>query len=453
MRIEPIGSIREINRNLIEIGRLQKSISSGSRLTSAADGPASLVLSEQFGAQLAALNQVGEDLSRVGNVLNTADGAFSQVGDLLSRGQSLALQAVGQSGAEQDATQGELDTIVSAVRRIGASTNFGGQNLTNGSQAITVQNANAAFSQIDIQRASEGLSPSTVTVNVQAGATHGQATGAIAALQAGDAQIQVTGSLGTATLDLAAGSTRADVAAAINGVKEQTGVEADATTGAIQASVAGSANFADIRSLSGSLSGVSDSRIVGTDVQATVNGIQAASQGNLLSFNGGGMDGRITLADGTGPGGYTFDVAGGGLGARTGTGPEDLFHIGIPSVLPGDLGRSASPSGLESVVAGGANSLSNPAGAARVFSAALDDLTRARGQLGAFQSNVVEPLTNSLQVTFENISAANSRVSDTDFATALSELTARRIRNEASVSFLTQAQRLNGQNTLRLLGS
>lgn len=454
MRITQIGSVsslRDIQRNLIEIGRLQENVSSGLKINRASDGAASLAISEKLRAQLAGLSQAEENISRGMNVLNTAEGGLSQIGDLLRRGQALALEAEGAfSGEERQAVQGEMDSLVAGIRRIGSTTGFAGQNLLNGAQDFTVQNADAAFGQIQVSRAGAGVVPGPVTVNVAASATRGQAVGAIAAAQAGDVRVEIRGALGTARLDFSDGATRQDIADAINGVTDQTGVQADAATGAITAIDVGSANFVEIRNLSGALTGVTEGRVAGTDVQATVNGQAAAAQGNALTVGGGGLVARISLDAGTGPGAYGFLLGGGGFRVQTGGSAELL---GIPSVLPPGLGRSVSPSGLESVVSGGANSLANnPAGAAAVFGAALGDLGRIRGQLGAAQSDFLTPLSNSLQVTFENLSATESGIRDTDFAKTLSELASRRILAQAGVSVLAQSQRLSGEGVLRLLG-
>ncbi len=453
MRIAPIGfatSLRDIQRNLLEIGRLQDSVSSGSKINKASDSAAALAISEKLRAQLAGLSQAEENISRGMNVLNTAEGGLSQIGDLLSRGQALALEASGAlSPEERQAAQGELDSLVTGIRRIASTTGFAGQDLLNGSQDFTVQDADAAFSQIQISQAPSGSVPGPVTVDVAAAATQGQAGGAIAAVQAGDVQVEIRGALGAVQLTFSDQATRQDIADAINAATDQTGVQADAATGELTATEVGSASFVEVRNLSGALTGVTEGRVSGTDVQATVNGQTAAAEGNTLTV-GGGLDARITLAEGTGPGSYGFQIAGGGFRVQAG---ESAALLGIPSVLPSGLGLSASPAGLESVVTGGANSLANnPEGAAAVFAAALGDLGRVRGQIGAAQSGFLAPLSSSLQVTFENLSATESGIRDTDFAKTLSELASRRIRTQAGLSVLAQSQRLNGEGVLRLLG-
>ncbi len=455
-QVPAIGTLRELQKSFLDVQRLNERLSSGSKINRASDAPAALVLSERFRAQLAEFSQAGESLARTGSVLNTADGAFAQAGDLLVRGRALAVEAANaQSPEELQALQGEANGILDGLRRIGASTSFGGQKLTDGSQAFTVQNADPAFSDIQVQQTRGGFAPGGVNVTVTAAASQGQLGGAIAANQVGDAQITVRGASGTVVLDLAAGSTRAEVAAAINGVTDQTGVQADAVTGEIQASAVGSANFAEVRNLSGTLTGVAgtvEGLAHGTDVQAQVGGVQVTAQGNVIQAHTGDLDARITLADGTGAGSYAFQVTGGGYRFQAGQDAAAGGSFSIPSILPSDLGRGASPAGLESVGTGGANSLlNNPEGAGRVFEAALDDLTRARGHLGALQKNTFESLSNSFAVSYENIAAANSQIRDTDFAQTLAELSSARIRSQAGI-FMLQQSNLDAGSVLRLLG-
>ncbi|GEM_PF-5275508 len=448
-----VHTLRELQKGFLDIQRLNERLASGQKINRASDAPASLVLSERLRAQLAELSQAGDSLARTGNVLATADGAFSQASELLVRGQALSVEAANaQSPEERQALQGEADSIVDGLRRIGASTSFGGQRLTDGAQAFTIENADAAFSDIQVRQTVSGFAPATVDVTVTAASGKGQLGGSLAALQAGDAQISVRGLTGTALVDIAAGSTQAETAAAINAVTDQTGVEADAVTGEVRASAVGSANFVEVRNLSGTLTGVSEGLARGTDVQARVGGTQASSQGDVIQADTGNLRARISLDAGTGVGTYSFQVTGGGYRFQAGQDAASAGTFAIASLLPSDLGRSASPAGLESITTGGANSfLSNPDGAARVFASAMDDLTRSRGELGALQKNTFESLSNSLAVSYENLSAANSQVRDTDFARTLMELSSARIRTQAGISVLSQSN-LDAGNVLRLLG-
>lgn len=73
-----------------------------------------------------------------------------------------------------------------------------------------------------------------------------------------------------------------------------------------------------------------------------------------------------------------------------------------------------------------------------------------RANLGAIQNRLQATFDNT-QTMFENISAANSRIRDTDVAQASSELTRNNILLQASVSTLAQANSIPGQ-ALKLIG-
>jgi flagellin len=73
-----------------------------------------------------------------------------------------------------------------------------------------------------------------------------------------------------------------------------------------------------------------------------------------------------------------------------------------------------------------------------------------RGRLGAFQDYVLNSTTNNLQVMQENISAAQSAVQDTNFASETANLTRSQILVSAATQVLSIA---NGdpKNVLTLL--
>lgn len=455
MRVPAVNrahALQDIQRNLLEIGRLQEKVASGMRVNRASDDPSALVISERLRAQLAGLSQSEENVSRSLNTLNTAEGALGEASDLLRRGQALALEAAGASSDEErTALQGELDGIVGGLRRLGNGTQFAGRNLVDGSQGFSIQDADAAFAGIQVDRTGAGFVPGTVSVEVAASASQAQAGGVLAASQAGDAQFEVSGAQGSAVIQVSAGATRQQVADAINASSAQTGVQADATTGEIRSVGVGSESFARIRNLSGSLTGITEGQTSGADARALVNGQAATARGDVLTVGGGDFDARITLDAGTAAGTYTFRVAGGGFAIPDGG--DGTVSVGLPSLLPSDLGRSVSPTGLESTVTGGPNSLlTNPEGAAAAFAAAADDVTRARGRLGAVQTDYLGSIANNLQVAFENIAAADSRIRDTDFAATLADLAKERIKAQAGISVLAQSRRLEAGNVLRLLG-
>lgn len=81
---------------------------------------------------------------------------------------------------------------------------------------------------------------------------------------------------------------------------------------------------------------------------------------------------------------------------------------------------------------------------------AIDKVSGQRAALGAIQNRLVST-SNNLQITNENLSAANSRIRDVDYAQASAQNARNNILNQAGTAVLAQANQ-NGQNALRLIG-
>ena len=84
-----------------------------------------------------------------------------------------------------------------------------------------------------------------------------------------------------------------------------------------------------------------------------------------------------------------------------------------------------------------------------MIDSALNRLNSNRAGLGALQNRLMSTI-NNLQISTENLSAANSRIRDTDMAEETSELTKGSILTQANVSVLGQANQ-SSQLVLKLL--
>ena len=73
-----------------------------------------------------------------------------------------------------------------------------------------------------------------------------------------------------------------------------------------------------------------------------------------------------------------------------------------------------------------------------------------RAELGALQ-NRLQSTSRNLETSNENLSAANSRIRDVDYAQASADNAKNNILNQAGTSVLAQAN-AQGQNALRLIG-
>ena len=108
---------------------------------------------------------------------------------------------------------------------------------------------------------------------------------------------------------------------------------------------------------------------------------------------------------------------------------------------------------LNSILTGGDNQLDseNFEAASDILDAAIDEVSILRGQLGAIERNTLQTNIRSLQVAFENVTAAESLIRDADFAFETSELSRSQIMIQAGTSVLAIAN-ANAQNVLQLLG-
>lgn len=81
---------------------------------------------------------------------------------------------------------------------------------------------------------------------------------------------------------------------------------------------------------------------------------------------------------------------------------------------------------------------------------AIQNVSGQRAELGAVQNRLTSTI-NNLQTSSENLSAANSRIRDTDFAAETAKNTKMNILTQAGTSVLSQAN-AQGQAALKLLG-
>jgi flagellin len=116
-------------------------LSSGSRLNSGADDPAGLAISDGMGANIAALTQSAINAADGIGLLQTADGALSQVTSLLDQAVSLSTEASNGTltTAQVSSANQEYQNILTQIGNIGSGTNFNSsQVFTNNATNLTV---------------------------------------------------------------------------------------------------------------------------------------------------------------------------------------------------------------------------------------------------------------------------------------------------------------------------
>jgi len=143
-----------------------------------------------------------------------------------------------------------------------------------------------------------------------------------------------------------------------------------------------------------------------------------------------------------------LDGSGNPVTIQAGPNSEDTVDINIGDMSAGAL---LGFEGEDYNAATDANLSSTAAASSAIgtIDNAINDISMQRAELGA-QQNRLEFRMQALDIQAENVTAANSRIRDTDMAKMMSELTAKNILQQASNAMLAQAN-ARPQNILGML--
>ena len=115
-----------INSTQSSLQTTLQQLSSGSRINSGADDPSGLAVADGMAANVAALTQSATNASTGIGLLQTADGALSQVTSLLDQAVTLSTEASNGTltGAQVSSANQEYQNILTQIGNIGSTTNF-----------------------------------------------------------------------------------------------------------------------------------------------------------------------------------------------------------------------------------------------------------------------------------------------------------------------------------------
>src|SRR5215210_400570 len=320
---------RVLRKNNESVNKSLERLSTGLRINKGADDPAGLIASENLRLEKAGIAQAIDNAGRASNIIGTAEGGLTEVSSLLTELQQLVSQAAntgGLSEEEKAANQLQVDSILSTINRIAGSTAFQGAKLLNGNYAYATSGVVAsAFTTMQINSA---RLPDAQSVNVVVQVTDSATTGNVSFTGAGlgngqAVTLEVAGNAGTEQLSFAGSSTIANIATAVNAIKEVTGVSAavSGTTLKFNSRNYGSEQFVGVKALSGTfaVAGGTNGKDSGTDADVRVNGAAAEAKGINVTYRSSNLDVEFDLStlngavNGLNNGGTkTFTITGGG---------------------------------------------------------------------------------------------------------------------------------------------
>ncbi|SEF63386.1 flagellin [Bryocella elongata] len=255
---------------------LQKTLtqlSTGLKINSGSDDPAGLSIANGLQANIAALTQSQQNASNGIGMLQTADGALSQVTTLLNRATTLATEASTSNVTSTQATalNTEFASILSEVNQIGNSTNFNGQNVFSSNTPTSFTSTQASLAT-----STQLTSGSVTTITDSAtGGTFVFKAGASSTVQ--DLQNAVTAAVSAGTLS--AGTTATLTGAGALKIGPNTGTTGisvssnDSVLGPMEAA-AGTSNTNTVYIGDGTTTGAAN-----TTITTTINSLSATSLG------------------------------------------------------------------------------------------------------------------------------------------------------------------------------
>jgi flagellin len=172
--IAAINAHRNLVNTTTSLSKSMEKLSSGYRINRAADNPAGLVISEQFRAQIAGLNKAIDNSEGSINMIQTAEGALTEINSLLVSMRELAIHAANEGFNDSQqlaADQAEIDNAIKTIDRIAANTQFGTKKLLDGTKANTATITSSNTSLVTIKESSLTTGSHSITATKTADST------------------------------------------------------------------------------------------------------------------------------------------------------------------------------------------------------------------------------------------------------------------------------------------
>ena len=157
--IMAMNAYRNYSNNVSAMKKNLEKLSSGYKINRAGDDAAGLAISENMRAQITGLQTAQKNAKDGISLVQTAEGAMTEVHDMLNRMVELATQSAnGTYDNETDRyqLQKEVDQLRSEINRIADSANFNGIKLLDGSMSAEVKMANVQEAITDANILTDG---------------------------------------------------------------------------------------------------------------------------------------------------------------------------------------------------------------------------------------------------------------------------------------------------------
>ena len=383
-----VNAFRQLGMNNSQVSKSLEKLSSGYRINRAGDDASGLAISEKMKAQIKGLETASSNSQDGISLIQTAEGALTEVHDMLNRMVELAGKAANgtmDDDVDRDALQKEVDALKDEIDRIADGTNFNGLKLLNGSLGAGRAEVQAVKAEYESGKITQLNQDGDLTI--------------------GDHTVNIT-----------------DVNGNNNTLQKQ--LEAFVTDYNQKA--------ADKDNWEAKLNGNNDGIVFVAKKEGALdtNNVQAPAGTTQKTA---GVD-AAPAVDGNG-----------GLTLQIGDTADDFNKI---TVSINDM--SAKGLGIENINVGTQEGAAEALDLVKKGAAsAINMVSATRADLGAMQ-NRLEHTINNLDVAAENMTSANSRIRDTDMAKQMMEYTKMNVLTQAAQAMLAQANQ-QPQSVLQLL--
>lgn len=493
------NSMRENQRTM---ENTMERLATGKRINSASDDAAGLAIETRMDSQIRGLSQASRNANDGISLLQTADGAASEMSDMLQRMRELSVQAQNGTVGTQDVSNlnQEFAALATEIDRVANDTTFNNINILNSAQDINIAVGADEADIVTITMAdfnlAAGSGAGVPVANVQTFAdveTDGEAaalTGVTTFIANGNTVSLDMDSASMTTVDQMIGAINSDVnfgsgvAGGYTASKNDTGgLVMTANTAGAAAVLTGSANTGTFTLTAGADNDQAGASTQVYDILADALAATSVEDNKVTTFTYGSNSVAVT-ADATtidatewarlinldaafgvsaGTAGYTADDTGGALtmvanssGAQV---PLSVVTSGVAS-SGNDATSIISTAGIDAVGGPMGSDISSFAnislddsvattGVLAKIDSAIQGIASARANFGA-TINRLEYTVDNLNTTILNTQAAKSQIVDADYAAETTELARTQIISQASTAMLSQANQ-QAQSVLALL--
>ena len=406
-------------------------LSSGYKINRAADDASGLAISEKMRKQIRGLTQASTNAQDGISAVQTAEGALTEVHDMLQRMNELAVKASNgtQSESDRNAIQSEIDQLVTEIDRVAITTKFNETYLLKGRNAdgtaakltysTAAANLKGKIGSVAVSTIDGTFSIAVSSISLNAGAT---ATGDLATKLKADS-VKYLSNTSLSIQSVKVGNTTYYV---INSTSAKVTSSMAANVSEVVDAIGSSIAFASMDDMIMQIK-----KDLGSDIKSIVL--------DASEMNDNGKTAKVQLKF------NTF--------ADLNNAMDLSLHVGSDSSDDNKINMSISMMSARGLGVNGLNvsgdSDKNATRAIDTIADAISKVSSQRATLGAVQNRLEHTISN-LDNVVENTTAAESEIRDTDMATQMVEYSKNQILAQAGQSMLAQANSAN-QGVLSLL--